>query len=744
MKHIKILRGTPCGPSQPVLQLISRVAVGLLSVSIFTMSHPYPVPAAPGDLDPSFGGGDVVSTDFGSQSQSRAVAMALQPNGQIVVAGIVYPGHLANPRFAVARYNADGSLDASFGSGGTAMTDFGSPRGDVATAVALQPDDKIVLAGSTTTSGGDNFALARYNADGSLDQTFGNGGKVTTEFSGFDRASAVSVQRDGKIVVVGTSSRGFSDFVLVRYSADGALDASFGNGGRVISDFAGGDDAVSGLALQPDGKILVLGVVGPPPPPPSPPIPCRTFPFCFGLGGPSLGPSFPTLVRYNPDGSLDATFGSGGKVPTGLPPTRAFTLQPDGRIVVLAGFIHSGGSDLTIARFNPDGSLDSSFGVGGKVIADYNGDFNDQLAVLALQPDGKFLAVLNSTRGLVVARYNPNGTPDPTFGNGGTATTDFPGSSFGASDLTFQPDGKILVAGTTTSFRGSPDFALARFEGGPTSNAPILGLHLSQTAFVPTETLRVDVTIANPGPAFDADLYFGNLLPDGVTLIFVTHLAPPTVVASALTGDPRNFQPVLTNLRIPQGLTGGLVTDFPLSFAGVEPSGEYLAFAVLAKPGAARDGRIDPGDILAITMKPFTYSELTAPTLITPINNAAFKQSDPSNGCSLHRTRGFGWNLIFDWTDSHSLFGIARYEMLVKHKDRAFSFGNPPFGQFFVIGSEFVDRRCAAFVSDDLLDGWEWRVRAVDNFGNVGPWSETGTFRFEPCRLADGRPCSGF
>ncbi len=741
MKQIKVFWGTPRGTSRPVLWLIGKVAVGLVSASILSIASPYPVSSAPGDLDPSFGGGDLVITDFGSQSKSRAAAVALQPNGQIVVAGSVYPGHLANPRFAVARYNADGSLDANFGSGGTATTDFGSPRGNVVRAVALQPDGKIVLAGNTTTNVGDIFALARFNADGSLDVGFGNGGKVTTEFRGFDRPSAVGIQRDGKIVVVGTTG-GFLDFALARYNTDGSLDAGFGIGGKVISDFAGGDDGVSGLALQPDGKILVLGSVGAPPPPPSPPTPCRTFSFCFGFGfGPGPGPSFPALVRYNPDGSLDATFGSGGTVTSGVPPTRGFTLQPDGRIVVLGGFINSGGGDLNIVRFNPDGSLDGSFGIGGKVTADYNGDFKDFLAALALQPDGKFLAVLDSSRSLIMARYNPDGTPDLTFGNGGTATTDFPGSSFDAAGLALQPDGKILVAGTNNWDFG--DFALARFEGGPTSDAPILGLHLSQRAFVPAKTLRVDVTVANLGPALDADLYLGILQPDGVTLIFATHLAPPTFIASALTGDPRSFQPVLTNLQISHGFAGWLVTGFPFTFAGVEPSGEYLAFAVLARPGAARDGRIDPGDILATTIKPFTYSELTAPTLITPINNAAFKQSDPSNqGCPPTHPGGLGWNLFFDWTDSRSLFGIARYEILVTHKDRGISFGNPPFGQFYVIGSEFADGRCAFFVGDDQLDGWEWRVRAVDTLGNVGPWSETGNFKFEPCRLADGRPCS--
>ncbi len=460
MKQIEVFRGLLVRALRAMATFVNGLAVRLVSASLLTLSLSHNVAAAPGDLDPSFGSAGVITTDFASQNEDHATALALQPDGKIVVAG--YTRQWNNPAsFALARYNPDGSLDSGFGSGGKVTTDFGSARGDRARALAIQPDGKIVVAGDTATSVGDNFALARYNTDGSLDATFGNGGKVTTEFSGFDTVSTLGLQSDGKIVVVGTSRRGFSDFLLARYNADGALDASFGHGGRVISDFAGGDDAVSGLALQPDGKILVLGVIGAPPPPPGPPIPCRTFPFCFGLTGFGLGPSFPALVRYNPDGSLDATFGSGGKVT--IDSGSSLALQPDGKIVVVTAFINNSAvPDFTLSRFNADGTLDATFGSGGKVTADYTGSWEDQVAALALLPDGKLLVALNSRRGLVVARYNLNGAPDPTFGNGGMATTDFRGVGFQASALALQPDGKIMVAGTTTPFRGSPDFALAR------------------------------------------------------------------------------------------------------------------------------------------------------------------------------------------------------------------------------------------------------------------------------------------
>src|SRR6266536_6168109 len=155
----------------------------------------------------------------------------------------------ALPGAAVA---GPGALDPSFGTGGQVTTDFGGF--DSAQAVAVQSDGKILAAGS---SGGGDFALARYNADGTLDSTFGSGGKLTTDFGGFDVALGVALQADGKIVAVGGGGSG-SDFALARYNADGSLDASFGSGGMVTTDF-GGFEAATAVAIQGDGKIVVTG-----------------------------------------------------------------------------------------------------------------------------------------------------------------------------------------------------------------------------------------------------------------------------------------------------------------------------------------------------------------------------------------------------------------------------------------------------------------------------------------------------
>ena len=180
-------------------------------------------------------------------------AVALQEDEKIVVAGPEYSN------FAVARYNVDGFLDPTFGARGRVTTNFG-PYG-VGNAVALQRDKKIVVAGSAAVARGLNFAVARYNADGSLDLTFGTKGKVTTSFGGgtFDRGNAMVLQKDGKIVVAGTTAgtRGLN-FAVARYNTNGSLDTGFGTGGKVTTSFYKADRGYA-VALQKDGKIVVAG-----------------------------------------------------------------------------------------------------------------------------------------------------------------------------------------------------------------------------------------------------------------------------------------------------------------------------------------------------------------------------------------------------------------------------------------------------------------------------------------------------
>jgi uncharacterized delta-60 repeat protein len=298
-----------------------------------------------------------------------------------------------------------GDLYPTFGVGGKVTTDFGGT--DAATALILQPDGKLVAAGfSRIGIGGvpvEDFALARYQPDGSLDASFGVGGKVTTDFGeSSDLANALVLQPDGKLVVAGvaggTGVSGFFDFALARYRPDGSLDASFGMGGKVTTDLGGGDEAFA-LVLQPDGKLVVAGSTG-------------------------VSTNAVALARYLPDGSLDPTFGTDGKVIDieDAGEARALVLQPDGKLVA-AGFSQVGPDfgDFALARYRPDGSLDPTFGVGGKVTTDF-GD-QDFAFALVLQSDGKLVAAgtsqsLNVPDDFALARYLLDGSLDPTFGTG--------------------------------------------------------------------------------------------------------------------------------------------------------------------------------------------------------------------------------------------------------------------------------------------------------------------------------------
>jgi uncharacterized delta-60 repeat protein len=430
-----------------------------------------PAQAAAGDLDTTFGNGGTVITIMPNKGWGNQIA--IQPDGKLVVAG--FNGKDPVTDIAVVRYNTDGSLDTTFGGTGIVTTDFGGQ--DYARAIALQSDGKIIAAGSGGVS--NNFALARYNTDGSLDTTFGTGGMVTTDFGGTDAIRGLVIRpSDKKIVAVGFhGSTGNFDWALARYFPNGTLDTTFGTGGTVLTDF-GAVDQARGVVLTQGGRFVVAGMTKM-----------------------SNTKSDFALARYNPNGSLDPTFGVGGKVTTDFGAfdlARAIVLQPDGKVVAggysgccgggrpaikgqydpdLAqdGLAPNTASDFAMARYNTNGSLDTTFGPDGtgKVIADLFGNA-DHARALALQTDGKLIQAGNSatlTGALVdstaVVRYNADGTLDTTFGNGGIVLTDIaPGLQEGARDVKVQADGKIVTAGIVGAQSGGGfEYALARYLG---------------------------------------------------------------------------------------------------------------------------------------------------------------------------------------------------------------------------------------------------------------------------------------
>jgi uncharacterized delta-60 repeat protein len=281
-----------------------------------------------GSLDPSFNGKGWVTTDFGAFEE--ALALGLQLDGKIVVAGVT---NKVQAHFALARYLPDGTLDPTFGDDGTVITDLGSES--VIEALALQPDGKIVVVGQV---GGD-FGVARYLSHGMLDTSFNGNGLATTNFGGIDRATAVALQPDGRIVVAGSTGTPFA--ALARYLPNGLPDLNFGDAGKVFIDF-GGDrgNSAGGLALQPDGKIVVAGTAST--------ITNMQFNSHFAL------------ARFLRNGTLDATFGDDGTVLTNFGGSRegalALAIQPqDGRLVTVgvsnAG-VGIGTSDFAVARYH--------------------------------------------------------------------------------------------------------------------------------------------------------------------------------------------------------------------------------------------------------------------------------------------------------------------------------------------------------------------------------------------------------
>jgi len=418
--------------------------------------------AAPSELDTSFGANGLVLTDF-SNGNDVAQDLALQPDGKIVVVG--YANNGQDDDWAVARYNTDGSPDPTFGAGGIVTTTFGNSD-EWAYGVALQPDGKIVVAGtarvSDTPQGVYDLALARYTVTGKLDNTFGDGdGKVTTDGAGYnDYGYAVVLQADKIIVVGSTLNLDGLQIALARYTSDGSLDATFNGGG--LTAIHDGCEARA-VALQSNDWIVVAGV-------------------CIVGDGLDFG-----LARFAPNGYPDPTFGVNGLALTdiGVDDVASDVLiQPDGQIIAVGDSGDWDGGcerlqDLALARYNSlDGSLDPTFGASGVVTTDLGlgqpGLCNGKELgfAAALQPDGKIVVggktgagsrLPGSSEDFILVRYHPNGSLDNTFGVGGAIISPVSSTVRSAAQaVTIQPDGKFVIAGWMGGDT-SLDFLVARY-----------------------------------------------------------------------------------------------------------------------------------------------------------------------------------------------------------------------------------------------------------------------------------------
>ncbi|MEZ5426645.1 MAG: FG-GAP-like repeat-containing protein [Pyrinomonadaceae bacterium] len=407
--------------------------------------------AAVGDIDTGFGTDGKVIIDFdgnpdpAGRDQDTGLDVAVQPDGKIIIIGESYIA-TSDSVFSVARLNPDGSLDQSFGNGGKALYNPTEGATDRAYGAAVQADGKILVAGRSGSR--DKRVVIRLNPDGSLDPTFGRDGVFDTALGGpiFDEAE-IAIQPDGKIIITGSSRNGgmtADAFSVMRLNPDGTLDTTFDSDGEAVTVFQTNDRAY-GVALQPDGKILVSGATN------------------------SNG-AF-ALARYNPDGSLDASFGNGGKVTTAFPGYTALAynllIQPDGKIIA-AGYKRQFQSDALLIRYNPDGSLDNSFGDGGQVAF---GTTSNELLWDVHLIGGKIvgtgyrsLSSPSSVDDFMIVSFDMDGSLDTGFGQNGVIYTDLGTTRDTCLTSAIQPDGNLVLGGYTTGVTVfNPDFAAVRY-----------------------------------------------------------------------------------------------------------------------------------------------------------------------------------------------------------------------------------------------------------------------------------------
>jgi uncharacterized delta-60 repeat protein len=391
-----------------------------------------------GELDPTFGapGGWQIAPVLETH-RAEARAVALQPDGRIVTATTYGPTASAQLSARVSRRLPDGTRDFE-------TTLVFQPAASYPTchanAVALQADGKMVVAGSAGSGSMSDIAVARVNTAGILDTSWSGDGLLTSDFSSEDAAHGVAVQSDGKIVVVGTAGMtGARNFLVVRYLADGSLDPAFGTTGvgHTLTSFGRSDDIARAVAFQPDRKIVVAGTV-------------------LGPGDYDFG-----VARYLADGSLDPSFGGGqGSVLTDLSLddyAHGLALQPDGKIVVC-------GTDgnAMVVRYLPDGTLDPAFGTGGIAGAIITVG-PDVARSVVVQSNGRIVLAGSGDGDFVLARFNPDGTPDASFSGDGEVRTDFLGDADSALGLALDANGDLIAAGFAGNGNGS-DLAFARYE----------------------------------------------------------------------------------------------------------------------------------------------------------------------------------------------------------------------------------------------------------------------------------------
>lgn len=563
------------------LRVSYRQAVLLLLVCVGAAGQ---VVARPGSLDATFGnGGRVVASPNGIPAKG----LVIQPDGKIVVAGATLNGS-SQRQFNVMRYHPNGTLDTSFDGDGIAVTVINTNGSGEATAVALQADGKILVAGYKNVNSGE-IVIVRYNSDGSPDTSFGAGGIVLTNPGETSIPRALAVQTDGKILIAGYRTPGFafSDFLLVRFQTNGMLDTTFDTDGIVTTNFTNlpgitsARDFAYAVLIQPDNKIVAVG---------------SSYEELQQSAPPRVA-----LARYNSDGSLDATFDGDGKALTAIGfldgTDAAAALQADGKILVAASVTatYSGNQnfqflyDFALLRYNTSGNLDSGFGDGGKVVTPVTVHTGADFATgVAVQPNGRIVLAGHTSQNIALARFGAGGALDTDFEfDGRVIVRGF--ATERAVAVRLQADGKIVVVATTTSggwivyrFNGEGPVmrpTLFDFDGDhaadlgvvrPETNFPLSWyLNLStngffHTFFGPDQQKLAPADYDGDGRT-DIAIYFSNPNP-GMPGFNILNIS---VVVFGLTND----------VPMPLDWDGDGRTDMAVYRAGAQPNGQsYFLF----------------------------------------------------------------------------------------------------------------------------------------------------------------------
>ncbi len=500
-------------------QLRYIIAIAVFALATALVHHT--AFAGPADLDTEFADNGVMTLDFGLEEQASVLLIEEDLNGlRFVVAGRQCKlGDFGDCDFLVARIQHDFQMDQSFASDGWTTASMG--MSSYVSAAAFTPSGEVLVVGDRKEDeliGVDHdFALAQFNETGELDTSFHSDGKVMTGFGDYETPWDVAIQPDGKIITIGrqyqTPTFGDTDydFAIARYHADGSLDKSFDDNGKLVKGF-GKDDHAYAVALQVDGKIVVAGQTG------------RNF----------------IVVRFNQDGRLDKGFGDDGKVVAQWGSGEIYeeandiVITANGQILVSGVATIGGNNDFLVARLNADGSFDSSFGSGGWIAADFDGR-NDRADTLMIDDEGRILLTGCSQQKFAVARFFQNGMPDKSFGDGGQALNE--DQDCGAAAL--GPGGRIFVAHSVDNGNNS-DVQLVAFKGSSEENGfslDLTDLAVDAQELVPVykADLRLEISdaqdpvesgselgyairISNLGPNRADNIVLSNELPAGVSL----------------------------------------------------------------------------------------------------------------------------------------------------------------------------------------------------------------------------------